>query len=123
MTISTVLGLAELLGKLELWKNLFDKGVDSSKVPMVPSLQQKIAILSTMWRELFDHVKDTEIMLKTTQEFTISVRIYNTLLIKPYCLSITNILNISVLEHHIHDSSNRIVNHQLVAILFYLVSF
>ena len=118
-----MLGLAELLGKLELWKNLFDKGVVSSKVPMVPSLQQKIAILSTMWRELFDHVNDTEIMLKITQEFTISVRIYNTLLIKPYCLSITNILNISVLKHHIHDSSNRIDYHQLVAILFHLVSF
>ena len=49
--------------------NLFSKAIDSSKVPIMPSLQDKIEVLSLFYRGLFNTVKDSEIMLQTSQDF------------------------------------------------------
>ena len=38
------LDLAELEGKLELWRSLFDKGLDGAGCPMIPALMSSIQV-------------------------------------------------------------------------------
>ena len=65
-SLHTTAGLAELEGKLELWRSLFDKGVEGAGCP--PSLQHNTQIIAAQWRELFESVSDCKKMLKSAHE-------------------------------------------------------
>ena len=64
LIVANTASLAELLGKLEHWRTLLDRGVQGCP----PSLQQNVQLLSNQWRDLVEAVRGSKNMLKKAHD-------------------------------------------------------